>query len=240
MTPGHSRPSQSRAVKVAGLALILPFAIVAFAEFAILERLIVPGEAALTAQNILAHTSQFRLGITCYILYAVGNTVLLTALYVILKPVNHGLALLASFFRLVYAAMWLVMAIDLFRALQFLGNSSYLAVFSTDQLQTLAKLSLASGFDVYYVGLLFYGLASTLCGWLWFKSNYIPKVIATFGVLASAWAVFCSLVFFVFPGFDKIIGLWWFDTPLGLFEIVTGFWLLIRGIRPIVMAGAKE
>ena len=101
------------------------------------------------------------------------------------------------------------------------------------------KLSIGSGFDTYYVGLLFYGLASTVYGVLWYKSRYIPRALAVIGVVASAWAVFCTFAFYLFPGFAKAVGLWSFDTPLGLFEIVTGFWLLFMGIRPSGMVGQE-
>jgi hypothetical protein len=234
MTISTIDESQRKAARVAGLALIFPFAIVVFAEFTILERLIVSGDAAQTAQNILAHTSLFRLGITCDVMYSVGNIVLLTALYMTLKSVSRGLALLATFFRLAYAAMWLLIALDYFNALKFLSNIGSLPAFSTEQLQALAKLSISSGFDTYYVGLLFFGLASTLYGILWFKSRYIPRALAIFGVIVSAWAVFCTGAFYLFPDFDKTVNLWWFDTPLGLFEIVLGFWLLFRGLRRAV------
>ena len=239
MASSNIEPSQKTAARIAGLALIIPFVIVVFAEFTILEPLIVAGDAAQTAQNILAHTSLFRLGITCDVMYSVGNIVLLTALYVVLRPVSRGLTLLATFFRLAYAAMWLLIALDYFKALKFLSNTGSLTAFSTEQLQALAKLSISSGFDTYYVGLLFFGLASTIYGVLWFKSHYIPRALAGFGVIASAWAVFCTFVFYISPDFAKVVSLWWFDTPLGLFEIVTGFWLLFMGIRPSATAERK-
>ncbi|MBZ5568594.1 MAG: DUF4386 domain-containing protein [Acidobacteriia bacterium] len=58
------------------------------------ERLIVAGKAAETARNIMAHERLFRISIVCDLVYCAGLVVLLTALYVILKPVSRGLALL--------------------------------------------------------------------------------------------------------------------------------------------------
>ena len=83
-----------------------------------------------------------------------------------------------------------------------------------------------------YVGLLFYGLASTACSYLFFKSGYIPPGLAAFGVIVSAWAAACTLAFIISPDFAKHVNLWWFDTGLGLFELATGFWLVIKGLRP--------
>jgi len=222
------------------LALILPFLIVASAEFGIFERLIVAGDAPQTAQNILAHTALFRLGVVADVLYSTGIIILLTALYRILAPVNRGLAMLAAFFRLLYAVMWLDIALNCFKALKFLGDGSYLTAFSAGQLQALTRLTLASSFDTYYVGLLFFGLASTLCSILWFKSNYIPRTLAGFGILASAWAAFCSAAFFISPDFAKVVDLSLFDVPLGLFELVLGCWLLIKGLRPMEPSSGKS
>ncbi len=154
----------------------------------------------------------------------------------ILKPANRGLALLAAFWRQVYALMWVLMTLKLFEALRLLSGADYLRAFEADRLQALARLSLGTNFDVYYVGLLFYGLASAVCSYLFFKSNYIPRVLAAFGVISSAWCAACTLAFIIFPDFAKVINLWWFDTPMGIFEIATGFWLLFKGLWPSVIA----
>src|SRR5450759_508552 len=102
-------------------------------------------------------------------------------------------------------------------------------------MQALARLNL-SGFDTYYVGLLFYGLACTVCGYLWFKSRYIPRGLAAWGVIASAWCAICTFVFIISPGFSKVVNLWWFDSPMGIFEIATSFWLLFKGLSPSEIA----
>ena len=65
--------------------------------------------AAETARNIMAHERLFRSSIACDLVYCAAAVVLLTALYVILKPVSRSLTLLAAFWRLVYALMWVLM-----------------------------------------------------------------------------------------------------------------------------------
>ena len=85
--------SQRTAGKVAGLAYLLSFAVVVFAQFQIQDRLIVDRSAAETARNILAHERFFRVGIAFDLFYSLGTVVLLVALYVILRPVRHSAAL---------------------------------------------------------------------------------------------------------------------------------------------------
>ena len=223
--------SQRKAAKAAGWSYLATFVVVVYVNFAINSRLIV-SNAAETARNILAHEQLFRLGIVGDIVYCVGLVVLLTALYVILKPVGQALSLLAAFWRLIWVLMWLGVTLKLFEALRLLGGADYLRALEPERLQALARLDLGSGYDYYYVGLLFNALASTICGYLWFKSRYIPRWLAAFGVISSAWCVACTVVFYVFPGFAGIVNLWWFDTPMAIFDIVLSFLLLVRGLRP--------
>jgi hypothetical protein len=225
--------SQRTAAKVAGWSGLLTFAIVVFGNFVLLNPLTVPGNAAATAQNIVAHETQFRTTVVCFLTYSLGFVVLLSALYVILRPVNPGLALVGALSRLVFALLWLLSPLNMLSALRLLSNANYLQVFEPDRLQALAKLHLGANFDDYYVGLPFFGLAATICAYLWFKSNYIPRGLALFGIVSSAWCVICAFVFLIFPHFNKIVNDWWFDFPMALFELVLSFWLLFKGLKPV-------
>ena len=225
--------SQRTAAKIAGWSGLLTFAIVVFGNYVLLNPLIVSGNAAATAQNIVAHQTQFRITGVCFLTYSLGVVVLLSALYVILKPVNPGLALVGALSRLVFALLWLLSPLNLLSALRLLSNANYLQVFEPDRLQALARLHLGASFDDYYVGLPFFGLAATICAYLWLKSNYIPKELAVFGVISSAWCVICAFLFLIFPGFAKPVNPYWFDSPMAIFEMVLSFWLLFKGLKPI-------
>jgi hypothetical protein len=224
--------SQRKAAKVAGFAYLFALAAVVFSEFRIHERLFVEGNAAETARNIIAHTTLFRIGVACDLLYCIGVVVLTTALYVILQPVSRGLALLAAICRLVYALMWVIMTLNLFDAQRLVTGADFLRLLDAEPLQAWARLNLGARFDQYYVGLLFCGLASTVCSYLWFKSNYIPKALAAWGVISSLFCAACTFAFIIFPNFTKVVNLWWFDTPMGIFDIALSFWLLFKGLRP--------
>src|SRR5438128_5184968 len=239
MTNDKIDNSQRTAAKVAGWSGLLTFAIVVVGNYVLLNPLFVPADAAQTAQNILAHQTQFRIAAVCFLTYAVGVVVLLTALYVILKPVNPGLALIGALFRLVFALLWLLAPLNLLGALRLLSNASYLQVIEPDRLQALARLHIGANFDVYYVGLPFFGLAATICAWLWLKSNYIPKGLAISGLIASAWCVLCAFVFLIFPQFNKVVNDYLFDSPMALFELIVSFWLLFRGLKPVALSQAQ-
>ena len=230
MPSGVITDAQRRAAKVAGVAGVLSFAVVVAANFAIFERLIVSGDAAGTARNIVAHETLFRVGTAGFLLYSAGAMVLLTALYVILKPVDQFLALLAAFGRLGHAFTWVLVTINHFTVLRLLGNEGYTRALGSGQLPEFARLYL-SGYDQYYVGLLFWSLGAVAGAWLWFKSGYIPRSVAAFGIVASAWCAACTFILYIFPEFPKVVNLWWFDSPMALFELVLSFLLLFRGLR---------
>jgi hypothetical protein len=72
--------------------------------------------------------------------------------------------------------------------------------------------------------------------WLFLSSRYIPRALAAFGILTSAWAAACTLCLFVSPDFAKVVDLTWFDVPMVLFEVALGVWLLSRGLRVAALA----
>src|ERR1700719_4828767 len=121
--------SQRTAAKVAGWSGLLMFAIVVFGNFVLLGPLVVPRNAVDTARNILAHETQFRLALICFITYGIAAIVLLTALYVIFAPENRGLAPAGALFRLVFAILWLIAPLNSLAALRLLGDAPYLKIF---------------------------------------------------------------------------------------------------------------
>jgi hypothetical protein len=201
------------------------------AQFRIQDRLIVDPSAADSLHNVLAHERMFRVGIACDLFYCLGTIVLLVALYVILRAVNQGLALFAALARLAYAFAWMLMTVNLLDALRLMHEATEVQSWEAAGVVRLATFYLRARFDQYYVGLLFCGIASAVCGYLWFRSEYIPRPLAVFGVVASAFCAVCTTVFLIAPNFATTVNLWWFDTPMGIFDLATSFWLLFRGLR---------
>ncbi|PLX16522.1 MAG: hypothetical protein C0597_07920, partial [Marinilabiliales bacterium] len=58
-----------------------------------------------------------------------------------------------------------------------------------------------------------------------------PRALAIFGIISSAWCVFCAFAFLIFPTYGEVVHLGLFDVPLVIFEITLGFWFLIKGLR---------
>src|SRR5262245_20730796 len=132
--------SQRRAARIAGVTGLLAVVIVVFGNYVLLSPLIVPRDAAETARNIIAHQTQVRLAVVCFLLYSANVVVLLAVLYVVLKPVNRILALIGALIRLVFAILWFLATLNLLGALRLLGTAPYLRIFQSDHVHALARL----------------------------------------------------------------------------------------------------
>jgi hypothetical protein len=228
--------SQHKAARVAGFSFLLAIATIIVANYGISFRFIVPGNVVDTAKNIRDNETLFRLNIACNLIYSATLVVLLSSLYLMLKNVNQILALIAAFCRMLLAVTWCLTVLNSLGALRLLGNTPYVSFFEATKLQVLARLCLASSYDAYYVGLPFWAVASTICSYLLFRSRYIPKPLAMYGIVSSAWCVFCAFAFIIYPHFESTISAGWFDMPMVIFEIILGLWLLLKGLRLTGMA----
>jgi hypothetical protein len=222
--------SQRKAASVVGFTYLFAMAVSIFAEGYVGGHLIVPGNATETARNIMSNERLFRLGIAGSLIIVVSDVALIAALYVILKRVNEHLALFAAFLRLMGTAIYAAATLNYIDVLRLLSGAGYLQALSTDQLQALARLSIASYSAGLGVAFVYLGLGSTVFGYLWVKSNYIPRALSILGVIASFLLAAGAFTFILFPKLWVVIfpG---YMVPMFFFEVGTGLWLLVKGLR---------
>jgi hypothetical protein len=222
--------SQRTAAKVAGLAYLIPLAFLVYANFGMRDPLYVGADMAETVRRIAAHEAQFRLSVVFDLVYCTGVVVLLSALYVVLAPVGRLMALVATLLKLVYAVTAVLIALSLLNVARLAMDPSYLRALGSEPMQAVVRLNWSATATQYYVGLAFWSVSATTIGWLWLKSRYIPRGLAIFGLVSAAWCGLCTIVYIADPAFSHVVNLWWFDTPLALFDIVLSLWLLIKGL----------
>ena len=230
MTIGMPDDTQRTAARVVGAAYLIALVPAVFAELYVRGKLVVAGNAAQTALNIVAHERLFRLGIASNLAVFAIDIALITALYMVLNPIHRSLALLALGWGLVETAILVVATLSDFNVLRILSGAEYLNVFELDRLQTLARLSVGTHADVYNVGLVFAGLRSTTFCYLWFKSGFIPRALAVFGVVASFLMGVCAYSFIIFSELAAIVPVGIYGGPIFLFELTMGVWLVFRGL----------
>ena len=231
LEPGHLTidPAQRTAAKLAGLLYLVQMALGILGESGLRGRVIVRGDAAQTAVNILASERIYRLSLVSDLMTYVCVIVMVWALYVVLRPVNRNIVLLAVFLRLVENSILAAVTLCAFAELALLSGADYLHGFDTKQLQALVYTLFrvhGAGFDI---GFVFLGLGSAVFSYLWLKSRYIPRSLATLGIFSSLVLTSVTLTKMVFPRLAAM-GLIYM-LPLGIYEVGLGLWLLIKGIR---------
>lgn len=91
--------------RMAGACQLLEAVGATFGQVIALGRLVVSGNAAATAANILGHERLFWLGFASSLMGVAFHIAWALLIYLLLKPVNRNLSLLAAFFVLVACAM---------------------------------------------------------------------------------------------------------------------------------------
>jgi hypothetical protein len=224
--------SQRTAARVAGFLYLFTMVTANCAEFYVRGRLIVPGDAVQTATNIAASPGLFRLGIASDLITFAGDAVLVVALYIVLKPINRNLALLALFWRLVECSIATATLASDFAAVLLLSGADSLRALGAEQWQALGRLLISVDTGGNRVAALFFGLGSTLFAYLWFKSRYIPRALAALGIIASLVPTVVPLATIVFSTLaDAPLRRARSGIPIVIFEVIVGIWLLVKGIR---------
>jgi len=214
--------------RVAGLAYIAVILLGIFSVSYIDTNIVVPGNDAATVSNIMANELRFRISFLSEIVMYVLVVLLSLALFVILKSANRNLALLALLWRLGEAIIGgSVAVLSGFVPLLILKHE---AAFETEQLQSLVGLFLGvrkAGLDVV---LIFIGFGGTLFCYLFFKSKYIPRILSVWGMFTYLSMLILAMTSILIPNLSETVKMA-FYAPGGLFEIIIGLWLLVKGIN---------
>ena len=211
--------------RLAGIFELLEGLTSTFGQVNVLGRLIVVGNAAATAANILEHETLFRLGFASSLFGVAFHLGWAFLFYQLFRPVNRGVSFCAVLVILVGCAIQAVAALLYLAPLLVLTAGSSLNAIPEHQLQALAYVFLklnGLAFDTYLV---FFGIWCVLTGYLIFRSTFLPRIL---GVLLAingfGWMTFMSppLGHYLFP----IIA-----VASGLAEIPLQLWLLIFGVN---------
>jgi hypothetical protein len=164
-----------------------------FAQSFISARLVVPGDAAATANNILSHDGLFRLGFAIYMIEMVCQIIMTVLMYDLLKPVNRSMSLLAAVVGLVGCGIKTFSRLFYFAPLLVLGGTHYLTVFSAEQLNAVALLLLRVNDIGAGIALVFFGIYAILKGSLVIRSTFLPRILGWLAILGGiGWLAFLS------------------------------------------------
>ncbi len=201
-----------------------------FGEIVVRDKLIVSGDVTATANNIIASPALWRFGITGDLIMHVCDVPLMLIFYVLLRPVNTFLTLLALLFNLIQTAVLVANKLNLLAALFLLEDASYRNAFGPHQLNALSYLPLKLHDYGFGVGLIFFGFECLIIGYLIFKSDYLPKTIGVMMQIAGLCYLTNSFSLLLAPAFASTL----FPAilaPALIAETSFCLWLIVVGVN---------
>lgn len=181
------------------------------------------------AHDIVAGEPRLRLASAGELFMYLCDVPLAVILYVLLKPVDRNLALLAAFFRLANAFVGGIAVLGRLAVLLLFGNPDYRAAFTQDQIQGLASLALGlHGYGV-DIGIVFFSFHCILLGYLIFRSGYLPKFLGVLLPIAGLCYLTESFADIAAPAFSAALPIA-ILLPGFIAELSLCLWLLVKGV----------
>jgi hypothetical protein len=201
------------AALIAGFGLLAMAVIAAFANFAVIVNLEVPGDLGATAANLAESADLVRLAAAGFIIIAILDVVVAWGLYIVLRRVNPSLSLLGGWLRLAYAAILAVAINSLLSALRAVPMDPTLGAFFLDSFSSL-----------WQIGLIIFGLHLCVIGVLAWQSDFIHWLLGVLLIIAGLGYIVDGFGTVLVPDYSLDLAMF---TFIG--EVALIFWLLIRG-----------
>lgn len=222
--------SPQRYLRVCGCFYLAIILLGLFGEAFARGSLVVSGDAAATVDRIVHAQLLWRAGIVGDLLMHLCDVPVIVILYLLLKPVSKGVALLATCFHLIQTAVLAANKLTLLVPLYLLDDTPYLQAFSAAQLQALSQLAIKAHAYGFGVGLLFFGVACLLRGHLIVGSGYLPKVLGRLLQLAGLSYLTNSFALLLAPAvaaalFPFVL------LPAFVGELSLAVWLIAKGVN---------
>ena len=226
-----------RATFLAGLLYLGIIAGGIFAEAAVRGGVIVGGDAAATAERILANEALYRAGFGVSLVYLAFNLPLLLVFFQLLRRVNQSLSILMAFFFLVATSVETMNVVNHFAALTYLTDGPSATTMAANETAALAYLSLEHFTTGFGVSLVYFGFYFLLLGYLIARSRFLPRVIGLLLMLGGTGYLVNSFALFLAPTLAALL-FPWVLLPSLIAELSTALWLLFKGVDERRWSGA--
>jgi len=229
MTSSFEQAPQ-RYVRMGGVMYLAIIVLGLFGEGFVRATLVVSGDAAATFNSIAASPLLWRAGVAGDLLMHVLDLPVIVILYLLLKPVNKGLALLATAINLIQTAVLAANKLNLLVPLFLMGKAHSLKAFSPEQLHAMSALALNAHGYGFGIGLVFFGFACLVRGWLIFQSGYLPRALGLLMFVAGLSYLANSFALILAPAladamFPAVL------LPAFVGELLFALWLIVKGVN---------
>lgn len=225
----NKRYSLKKTARLAGLLGLVMGIPVPFSLLYVPSQIIVSGDAAATANNMLAKEFLFRAGIVGHLFSAIMFLVLVLVLYRLLKSVDGNWAKLMVALVVVQVPLIFLIETINFSSLMIL-KGEVLKTFQPAQFQDLSMLLLRVSRNGITMLQIFWGLWLLPYGLLVYKSGFIPRVLGILLFINGMGYIIESLSFLLLQKSDYLlVRQFTFVTYFG--ELAMMLWLLIKGVK---------
>jgi uncharacterized protein DUF4386 len=223
------RSTQQQA-RTAGMLYLLVALSAPFGLLYVPSKLVEPGNATTTADNIRASELLLRIGIASELVHQVIAVFLVLALYRLFKPVNEALAKqVVVLGALLSVPIVFVNVLNYVATLILVSGADFLSVFEKPQLDALAYLFVRVHEHGITVASIFWGLWLFPFGMLVIRCGFIPRALGVLLLAAGAGYLANSFTALVLPQYSQAVSQ--VVGPLQFGELAIIFWLLIWGAR---------
>ena len=219
----------NKAARVAGAVYLSLVLTAPFSLLYVPSKLVVRGNPAATASNILAHETMFRLCLVSELFSSVIFICLGLALYRLLSPVNKAWAGAMVAFVLVSAAVGFVNVLNDVAALILVRGGDILAAFEKPQREGLAMLFLRLNSHGNFINEIFWGLWLFPFGLLVFRSGFLPRFLGVWLMINCCAYIALSMIALLVPAYYEVAFRW--AQPVLFGELAILLWLLIKGAK---------
>jgi hypothetical protein len=221
--------STKKTARLAGLLYLVNAATGFFGIVYVPGKLIVSGNTAATASNILASERLFRLGIVSELICAAEFIYLVWVLYRLLSGVNKSHAALMVMWGLAFIPVMVVNVLSEIAALTLLRGADFLSVVNQLNREALAMFFLDLHHYGYVVGWIF-GPWLLHLGVLIYRSGFLPRILGVLLVAAGFGYLADSVTPLLLPSYANVVDRF-ASIPLMVGEPALILWLLIIGAK---------
>ncbi len=231
----ESLSSVKSTARITGLLYLVIICCGLFSELAVRSTLIVPGDAAATVAGIVSNLMLFRIGFVSDLIMVVADVSVAVTFYVLLKPVNNGLALLAALFRLTQSSILGINLLNHYKAIILVSDNSFIQSMGSETLNAEVMLNINAHSYGYLIALVFFAVNCIIMGYLFYQSPLFPKLFGILLPMAGGGYLIDCFTNFLYPQYADVTEIIVMVSAI-VAELGLCIWLMVKGINVIKKA----